>query len=163
MYLSHVYILQHLVTFSIGEEDDLTSVEDAIRKLCIMDKQGKIWVQEMLLQVNGSAIKLLDINTKVQKVTQSSNAGQLMKFWGRNGCYLCPNPSSLERFHIRWMSLIDFLSTNRRNWRIMHWQRWLIVMLSALSPVPDPCLYSCARKLLSSDRIFTSLTVNKLG
>ncbi|XP_058039875.1 epidermal growth factor receptor kinase substrate 8-like protein 1 [Ahaetulla prasina] len=58
------YAVNHLVTFSIGEEDDLTSVEDAIRKLCIMDKQGKIWVQEMLLQVNGSAIKLLDINSK---------------------------------------------------------------------------------------------------
>uniref|UniRef100_A0A670Z696 PTB domain-containing protein n=1 Tax=Pseudonaja textilis TaxID=8673 RepID=A0A670Z696_PSETE len=54
----------HLVTFTIGEEDDLTSVEDAIRKLSLMDKQGKIWVQEMLLQVNGSAIKLLDINSK---------------------------------------------------------------------------------------------------
>uniref|UniRef100_A0A8C6X3Q3 Uncharacterized protein n=1 Tax=Naja naja TaxID=35670 RepID=A0A8C6X3Q3_NAJNA len=38
--------------------------DDAIRKLSIMDKQGKIWVQEMLLQVNGSAIKLLDINSK---------------------------------------------------------------------------------------------------
>ncbi|ETE64674.1 Epidermal growth factor receptor kinase substrate 8-like protein 2 [Ophiophagus hannah] len=58
------YAVNHLVTFTIGEEDDLTSVEDAIRKLSIMDKQGKIWVQEMLLQVNGSAIKLLDINSK---------------------------------------------------------------------------------------------------
>ncbi|KAL7977417.1 hypothetical protein Chor_009366 [Crotalus horridus] len=55
---------KHLVTFSIGEEDDLTCVEDAVRKLCIMDKQGKVWVQEMLLQVSGSAIKLLDINSK---------------------------------------------------------------------------------------------------
>ncbi|KAL7989997.1 hypothetical protein Chor_012663 [Crotalus horridus] len=64
MCLSLVYILQHLVTFSIGEEDDLTCVEDAIRKLGIMDKQGKVWVQEMLLQVSGSAIKLLDINSK---------------------------------------------------------------------------------------------------
>ncbi|KAM3822471.1 epidermal growth factor receptor kinase substrate 8-like protein 1 [Vipera latastei] len=58
------YAVNHLVTFSIGEEDDLTCMEDAIRKLCIMDKQGKIWVQEMLLQVSGSAIKLLDINSK---------------------------------------------------------------------------------------------------
>ncbi|XP_026567797.1 epidermal growth factor receptor kinase substrate 8-like protein 1 [Pseudonaja textilis] len=58
------YAVNHLVTFTIGEEDDLTSVEDAIRKLSLMDKQGKIWVQEMLLQVNGSAIKLLDINSK---------------------------------------------------------------------------------------------------
>ncbi|KAJ7313962.1 hypothetical protein JRQ81_005801 [Phrynocephalus forsythii] len=58
------YAVHHLVTFSIGEEDDLASVEDATRKLSIMDAQGKIWVQEMLLQVNGSAIKLLDINSK---------------------------------------------------------------------------------------------------
>ncbi|KAM6452827.1 epidermal growth factor receptor kinase substrate 8-like protein 1 isoform 1-T1 [Liasis olivaceus] len=58
------YAVNHLVTFSIGEEDNLTSVEDAVRKLCIMDRQGKIWVQEMLLQVNGSAIKLLDINSE---------------------------------------------------------------------------------------------------
>ncbi|XP_044303802.1 epidermal growth factor receptor kinase substrate 8-like protein 1 [Varanus komodoensis] len=29
-----------------------------------MDAQGKIWVQEMLLQVNGSAIKLFDIDSK---------------------------------------------------------------------------------------------------
>ncbi|KAK9397482.1 epidermal growth factor receptor kinase substrate 8-like 1 [Crotalus adamanteus] len=58
------YAVNHLVTFSIGEEDDLTCVEDAVRKLCIMDKQGKVWVQEMLLQVSGSAIKLLDINSK---------------------------------------------------------------------------------------------------
>ncbi|XP_063157271.1 epidermal growth factor receptor kinase substrate 8-like protein 1 [Candoia aspera] len=58
------YAVNHLVTFSLGKEEDLTSVEDAVRKLCIMDRQGKIWVQEMLLQVNGSTIKLLDINSK---------------------------------------------------------------------------------------------------
>ncbi|XP_042330774.1 epidermal growth factor receptor kinase substrate 8-like protein 1 [Sceloporus undulatus] len=58
------YAVNHLVTFSIGEEDDLASVEDATRKLSIMDAQGKIWVQEMLLQVNGSAIKLFDIDSK---------------------------------------------------------------------------------------------------
>ncbi|KAL8176767.1 UNVERIFIED_CONTAM: hypothetical protein K2H54_038447 [Gekko kuhli] len=58
------YPVNHLVTFSIGEEDDLGTVEDAVRKLSVMDAQGKIWAQEMLLQVNGSAVKLLDINSK---------------------------------------------------------------------------------------------------
>ncbi|XP_062992962.1 epidermal growth factor receptor kinase substrate 8-like protein 1 [Elgaria multicarinata webbii] len=58
------YAVHHLVTFSIGEEDDLASVEDATRKLSIMDAQGKIWVQEMLLQVNGSAVKLFDVESK---------------------------------------------------------------------------------------------------
>ncbi|XP_053117147.1 epidermal growth factor receptor kinase substrate 8-like protein 1 [Hemicordylus capensis] len=58
------YAVKHLVTFAIGEEDDLASVEDATRKLSIMDAQGKIWAQEMLLQVNGSAIKLFDVDSK---------------------------------------------------------------------------------------------------
>nr|XP_056719626.1 epidermal growth factor receptor kinase substrate 8-like protein 1 [Euleptes europaea] len=58
------YAVNHLVTFSIGEEDDLGTVEDAIRKLSVMDAQGKIWAQEMLLQVNGSAVKLFDVNSK---------------------------------------------------------------------------------------------------
>ncbi|XP_060111658.1 epidermal growth factor receptor kinase substrate 8-like protein 1 [Heteronotia binoei] len=58
------YPVNHLVTFSMREEDDLGTVEDAIRKLSVMDAQGKIWIQEMLLQVNGSAVKLLDINSK---------------------------------------------------------------------------------------------------
>ncbi|XP_048373041.1 epidermal growth factor receptor kinase substrate 8-like protein 1 [Sphaerodactylus townsendi] len=58
------YAVNHLVTFSIGEEDDLGTVEDAVRKLSVMDAQGKIWAQEMLLQVNGSAVKLCDVNSK---------------------------------------------------------------------------------------------------
>uniref|UniRef100_A0A8D0GDQ7 EPS8 signaling adaptor L1 n=1 Tax=Sphenodon punctatus TaxID=8508 RepID=A0A8D0GDQ7_SPHPU len=43
------YAVNHLVTFSVGEEDDLGSVEDTVRKLSVMDAQGKIWAQEMLL------------------------------------------------------------------------------------------------------------------
>lgn len=58
------------MTFSIGDEDDLVSVEDATRKLSVMDSQGKIWVQEMLLQVNGSAIKLFDVDSKVGEQTR---------------------------------------------------------------------------------------------
>ncbi|XP_077170019.1 epidermal growth factor receptor kinase substrate 8-like protein 1 isoform X2 [Paroedura picta] len=63
------YPVNHLVTFSIGEEDDLGTVEDAVRKLCVMDAQRKIWAQEMLLQVNGSAVKLFDVNSKEELET----------------------------------------------------------------------------------------------
>ncbi|XP_069494130.1 epidermal growth factor receptor kinase substrate 8-like protein 1 [Ambystoma mexicanum] len=58
------YHVNHLVTFTIDEDDDVHTVEDAIRKLSVMDTKGKIWVQEMLLQVNTSSVKLLDVESK---------------------------------------------------------------------------------------------------
>ncbi|CAH2319159.1 epidermal growth factor receptor kinase substrate 8 1 [Pelobates cultripes] len=57
------YQVNHLVSFVI-EEDDVHTVEDAIRKLNAMDAKGKVWVQEMILQVNNSTVKLLDIDSK---------------------------------------------------------------------------------------------------
>lgn len=57
--------LQHLVTFTIDEEDDVHTVEDAIRKLNLMDAKGRIWIQEMVLQVNSTSVKLLDVESKV--------------------------------------------------------------------------------------------------
>ncbi|CAJ0957803.1 unnamed protein product [Ranitomeya imitator] len=54
----------HLVTFTIDEEDDVHTVEDAIRKLSMMDAKGRIWIQEMVLQVNSSSVKLLDVDSK---------------------------------------------------------------------------------------------------
>ncbi|XP_029440883.1 epidermal growth factor receptor kinase substrate 8-like protein 1 isoform X2 [Rhinatrema bivittatum] len=58
------YQVNHLVTFTINEEDDVHTVEDAIRKLSAMDGKGKIWTQEMLLQVNSNSVKLLDVESK---------------------------------------------------------------------------------------------------
>ncbi|XP_068097344.1 epidermal growth factor receptor kinase substrate 8-like protein 1 isoform X2 [Hyperolius riggenbachi] len=58
------YQVNHLVTFTIDEDDDVHTVEDAIRKLNVMDAQGKVWVQEMVLQVNNSTVKLLDVDSK---------------------------------------------------------------------------------------------------
>uniref|UniRef100_A0A8C4Y6H0 EPS8 like 1 n=1 Tax=Gopherus evgoodei TaxID=1825980 RepID=A0A8C4Y6H0_9SAUR len=54
----------HLVTFPVGEAAELHSVEDAVRKVAAMDAQGQLWAQEMLLQVTGSAIRLLDVHSK---------------------------------------------------------------------------------------------------
>ncbi|XP_069803654.1 epidermal growth factor receptor kinase substrate 8-like protein 1 isoform X2 [Dendropsophus ebraccatus] len=58
------YQVNHLVTFTIDEEDDVHTVEDAIRKINLMDSKGRIWIQEMILQVNSSSVKLLDVESK---------------------------------------------------------------------------------------------------
>ncbi|XP_074163411.1 epidermal growth factor receptor kinase substrate 8-like protein 1 isoform X2 [Sminthopsis crassicaudata] len=58
------YAVNHLVTFCLGEEDGVHTVEDASRKLSAMDAQGRIWAQEMLLQVSAGHVKLLDVDSK---------------------------------------------------------------------------------------------------
>lgn len=41
------------------------TVEDASRKLAVMDSQGRIWAQEMLLRVSPDHVTLLDPLSKV--------------------------------------------------------------------------------------------------
>ncbi|XP_076961990.1 epidermal growth factor receptor kinase substrate 8-like protein 1 [Callospermophilus lateralis] len=54
------YPVNHLVTFCLGEEDGVHTVEDASRKLAVMDSQGRVWAQEMLLRVSPDRVTLLD-------------------------------------------------------------------------------------------------------
>ncbi|XP_075393935.1 epidermal growth factor receptor kinase substrate 8-like protein 1 [Tenrec ecaudatus] len=54
------YPVNHLVTFCLGEEDGVHTVEDASRKLAVMDSQGRVWAQEMLLRVSPDHVTLLD-------------------------------------------------------------------------------------------------------
>ncbi|XP_069313754.1 epidermal growth factor receptor kinase substrate 8-like protein 1 [Eulemur rufifrons] len=54
------YPVNHLVTFCLGEEDGVHTVEDASRKLAVMDSQGRVWAQEMLLRVTPDHVTLLD-------------------------------------------------------------------------------------------------------
>ncbi|XFG10197.1 hypothetical protein AB1E19_013821 [Capra hircus] len=55
--------VNHLVTFSLGE-DAIHTVEDASQKLALMDSQGRIWAQDMLLRVSPSHVTLLDPASK---------------------------------------------------------------------------------------------------
>ena len=57
---------QHLVTFCLGE-DAIHTVEDASQKLALMDSQGRIWAQDMLLSVSPSHVTLLDPLSKVPR------------------------------------------------------------------------------------------------
>ncbi|KAM6223559.1 epidermal growth factor receptor kinase substrate 8-like protein 1 [Rhynchocyon petersi] len=58
------YPVNHLVTFCLGEEDGVHTVEDASRKLAVMDSQGRVWAQEMLLRVSPDHVTLLDLVSK---------------------------------------------------------------------------------------------------
>ncbi|XP_031313055.2 epidermal growth factor receptor kinase substrate 8-like protein 1 [Camelus dromedarius] len=58
------YPVNHLVTFCLDEEDGVHTVEDASRKLALMDSQGRIWTQEMLLRVSPKHVALLDPDSK---------------------------------------------------------------------------------------------------
>ncbi|TSK13482.1 Epidermal growth factor receptor kinase substrate 8-like protein 2 [Bagarius yarrelli] len=57
------YHVQHLSTFVMDKTESIATVDDAIKKLILLESKGKIWTQEMLLQVSDKAIKLLDCDS----------------------------------------------------------------------------------------------------
>lgn len=56
---------QHLSTFIMDKTESIVTVDDAIKKLAVLDSKDKIWTQEMLLQVTDKAVRLLDCDTQV--------------------------------------------------------------------------------------------------
>lgn len=56
---------QHLTTFLLDRKDGMITVDDGIRRLRLLDAKGKVWTQEMLLQVEEKAVSLIDLETKV--------------------------------------------------------------------------------------------------
>ncbi|KAK6472915.1 epidermal growth factor receptor kinase substrate 8-like protein 2 [Huso huso] len=58
------YHVEHLSTFMMDKSESITTVDDAIKKLILLDSRQKIWAQEMLLQVTDTAIRLLDCETQ---------------------------------------------------------------------------------------------------
>uniref|UniRef100_A0A1A7Z6F7 Epidermal growth factor receptor pathway substrate 8 n=1 Tax=Iconisemion striatum TaxID=60296 RepID=A0A1A7Z6F7_9TELE len=58
------YHVEHLSTFVLDRKDGLITVDDGIRRLRLLDAKGKVWTQEMLLQVEEKAVSLIDLETK---------------------------------------------------------------------------------------------------
>lgn len=56
---------QHLTTFVLDRKDGMMTVEDGVRRLRLLDAKGKVWTQEMLLQVEEKSVSLLDQDTQV--------------------------------------------------------------------------------------------------
>uniref|UniRef100_A0A3P9KH36 Epidermal growth factor receptor kinase substrate 8-like protein 2 n=1 Tax=Oryzias latipes TaxID=8090 RepID=A0A3P9KH36_ORYLA len=66
-YITHEisqYHVEHLSTFMMDKSESIITVDDAIKKLKLLDSKDKIWTQEMLLQVTDKAVKLLDCDTQ---------------------------------------------------------------------------------------------------
>uniref|UniRef100_A0A8K9X985 SH3 domain-containing protein n=1 Tax=Oncorhynchus mykiss TaxID=8022 RepID=A0A8K9X985_ONCMY len=63
--LSHLsYPLCHLTTFVLDRKEAMINTEDGIRKLRLLDAKGKVWTQDMLLQVEEKTVSLIDPETK---------------------------------------------------------------------------------------------------
>ncbi|XP_076016184.1 epidermal growth factor receptor kinase substrate 8a isoform X2 [Genypterus blacodes] len=58
------YHVEHLTTFVLDRKDGMITVDDGIRRLRLLDAKGKVWTQEMLLQVDEKAVSLIDQETK---------------------------------------------------------------------------------------------------
>ncbi|XP_041852469.1 epidermal growth factor receptor kinase substrate 8-like protein 2 isoform X2 [Melanotaenia boesemani] len=58
------YHVEHLSTFIMDKTESIVTVDDAIKKLALLDSKDKIWTQEMLLQVTDKSVRLLDCDTQ---------------------------------------------------------------------------------------------------
>uniref|UniRef100_A0A8B9NLN2 PID domain-containing protein n=1 Tax=Accipiter nisus TaxID=211598 RepID=A0A8B9NLN2_9AVES len=56
--------LAHLTTFVLDRKEAMITVDDGIRKLKLLDAKGKVWTQDMILQVDDKAVSLVDLESK---------------------------------------------------------------------------------------------------
>ncbi|XP_072255964.1 epidermal growth factor receptor kinase substrate 8 isoform X2 [Pyxicephalus adspersus] len=60
------YHVEHLTTFTMDRKDAMLTVDDGIRKLKLLDAKGKVWTQDMYLQVDDKGVSLSDIESKTE-------------------------------------------------------------------------------------------------
>ncbi|XP_056604676.1 epidermal growth factor receptor kinase substrate 8a isoform X3 [Triplophysa dalaica] len=58
------YHVEHLTTFVMDRKEAMLTIEDGIRKLRLLDAKGKVWTQDMILQVDEKSVSLIDSDTK---------------------------------------------------------------------------------------------------
>lgn len=58
------YRVEHLTTFVLDRKEAMITVDDGIRKLKLLDAKGKVWTQDMILQVDDRAVSLIDLESK---------------------------------------------------------------------------------------------------
>nr|XP_023671032.1 epidermal growth factor receptor kinase substrate 8-like isoform X1 [Paramormyrops kingsleyae]XP_023671033.1 epidermal growth factor receptor kinase substrate 8-like isoform X1 [Paramormyrops kingsleyae] len=58
------YRVEHLTTFSMDLKEAMFTVDDGLRRLKLLDAKGKVWTQDILLQVDERSVCLIDADTK---------------------------------------------------------------------------------------------------
>uniref|UniRef100_A0A673JWK0 Epidermal growth factor receptor kinase substrate 8-like protein 1 n=1 Tax=Sinocyclocheilus rhinocerous TaxID=307959 RepID=A0A673JWK0_9TELE len=58
------YHVEHLTTFVMDRKEAMLTIEDGVRKLRLLDAKGKVWTQDMILQVDWKAVSLIDNDSK---------------------------------------------------------------------------------------------------
>ncbi|XP_048356794.1 epidermal growth factor receptor kinase substrate 8 isoform X3 [Sphaerodactylus townsendi] len=58
------YHVEHLTTFVLDRKEAMITVDDGIRKLKLLSAKGKVWTQDMVLQVDDKAVSLVDLESK---------------------------------------------------------------------------------------------------
>lgn len=58
-----------MTTFVLDRKEAMITVDDGIRKLKLLDAKGKVWTQDMILQVDDKAVSLVDLESKVRSVS----------------------------------------------------------------------------------------------
>ena len=81
----------------MDKAESITTVDDAIKKLALLDSKDKIWTQEMLLQVSDKAVRLLDCDTQVRL-----------------------NLLSTPCFFMTWSRLCELLTLNKEPSAVFH-------------------------------------------
>lgn len=82
---------QHLSTFLMDKTESITTVDDAVKKLILLDSKDKIWTQEMLLQVTDKAVRLLDADTEVGMQVGRQQEAPKRKSEGGDQSSECPS------------------------------------------------------------------------
>lgn len=60
-----------MTTFVLDRKEAMVTVDDGIRKLKLLNAKGKVWTQDMILQVDDKAVSLVDLESKVRSVSGS--------------------------------------------------------------------------------------------
>lgn len=71
----------------MDKAESIVTVDDAIKKLVLLDSKDKIWTQELLLQVTEKAVRLLDCDTQVG--LQISSHNHLLLLLANNKHHIC--------------------------------------------------------------------------
>eukprot|EP00061_Rhincodon_typus_P015312 g42921.t1 len=65
-----ILLREHLITCDLNSKE-MATVDHCINKLKLLDAKGKIWGQDMILQLNDTIFKLVDIETKSIRDSQA--------------------------------------------------------------------------------------------